>query len=114
MYYALGSNVVKLTKVMSEFTLDTMDGGKKYGVPGDYLATNMKGDRFIIKQEDIEYYVPVEVKHAAKRHRSPFEEQYVEAYAKGTFELGQNEEQSFIDNNTYEQLEERLKSNKPL
>lgn len=91
--YAHKGFTATINKMDEDFKLETISG-TRYGFAGEYVATDLNGNQFIVSQEELEkYYVPVQkASQQQTKQLSPFEEQHrklmYENMAKGYQEMG--------------------------
>jgi hypothetical protein len=101
LYFAKKSDVVKLSPINENFLLHTPEG-EQLGSPGDYLATDLNNNQSIVTKEEYDDMVRVQY-WFTEDYRSMYENN-----AASMSELNQTEDESFIVNNTYEQVQGRL------
>jgi hypothetical protein len=101
LYFAKKSDILKLDQIEEDFLLHTIEG-EQLGSPGDYLATDLNNNKSIVTKEEYDDMVRVEY-WRTENYRSMYEQN-----AESMSELSQTEDDSFIVNNTYEQIQERL------
>ena len=69
--------VVDLKQMDDIFMLNTIEG-ESYGMAGDYVATNLCGDQFIVLESDYGDFVEVYYKEARERLNKKKRDQYEE------------------------------------
>lgn len=100
-YFARKSDIVKLDQIQEDFLLHTLQG-EQFGASGDYLASSLNGNQSIVTKEEVVDMVRVEY-WKTENYRNMYEQS-----AASMSELSQTEDDSFVVNNTYEQIQERL------